>query len=81
MSGAIDYAEYLRVATMPHILCPGCGHGVLHKLIAEAIDDMGIRDRAILVGPVRNRLRAGEKDVSPAPKEMLPFELRYRVCV
>jgi 2-oxoisovalerate ferredoxin oxidoreductase beta subunit len=32
--------------------CPGCGHGVLHKLIAEAIDDMGIQDRAILVGPV-----------------------------
>ncbi len=32
--------------------CPGCGHGVLHKLIAEAIDDLGIRDRAILVGPV-----------------------------
>ena len=33
--------------------CPGCGHGVLHKLIAEAIDDLGIQDRAILVGPGR----------------------------
>jgi 2-oxoisovalerate ferredoxin oxidoreductase beta subunit len=32
--------------------CPGCGHGVLHKMIAEAIDDFGIQDRAILVGPV-----------------------------
>jgi 2-oxoisovalerate ferredoxin oxidoreductase beta subunit len=32
--------------------CPGCGHGVLHKMIAEAIDDMGIQDRSILVGPV-----------------------------
>ena len=32
--------------------CPGCGHGVLHKLIAETIDDFGIQDRAILVGPV-----------------------------
>jgi len=32
--------------------CPGCGHGVLHKLIAEAIDDFGIQDRTILVGPV-----------------------------
>jgi 2-oxoisovalerate ferredoxin oxidoreductase beta subunit len=32
--------------------CPGCGHGVLHKLIAEAIDDLGIQDRAVLVGPV-----------------------------
>lgn len=32
--------------------CPGCGHGVLHKLIAEAIDDFGIQDRAVLVGCV-----------------------------
>lgn len=32
--------------------CPGCGHGVLHKMIAEAIDDFGIQDRSILVGPV-----------------------------
>lgn len=32
--------------------CPGCGHGVMQKLIAEAIDDFGIQDRTILVGPV-----------------------------
>jgi 2-oxoisovalerate ferredoxin oxidoreductase beta subunit len=32
--------------------CPGCGHGVLHKLIAEAIVDLGIQDRTILVNPV-----------------------------
>jgi len=32
--------------------CPGCGHGVLHKLIAEAIDELGIKDRAIFVNPV-----------------------------
>jgi len=32
--------------------CPGCGHGVLHKLIAEAMDDFGIRERTILISPV-----------------------------
>lgn len=32
--------------------CPGCGHGILHKLIAEAIDDFGIRDRTIFISPV-----------------------------
>ena len=32
--------------------CPGCGHGVLHKMIAEAIDDFGIQDRTILLSPV-----------------------------
>ncbi len=32
--------------------CPGCGHGVLHKLIAEAVDDFGVRDHTILISPV-----------------------------
>ena len=32
--------------------CPGCGHGVVHKLIAEAIDDFGIQERTILISPV-----------------------------
>lgn len=32
--------------------CPGCGHGVLHKLIAEAIDELGIVDRTIMISPV-----------------------------
>ncbi len=32
--------------------CPGCGHGVIHKLIAETMDDFGIRDRTVFVSPV-----------------------------
>ncbi|MEA2076393.1 MAG: 2-oxoacid:acceptor oxidoreductase family protein [Candidatus Marinimicrobia bacterium] len=32
--------------------CPGCGHGILHKLIAEALSDFGIQDRAVLISPV-----------------------------
>jgi len=32
--------------------CPGCGHGIIHKLLAEAIEDLGIQDRTILVSPV-----------------------------
>ncbi|HPQ03146.1 MAG TPA: thiamine pyrophosphate-dependent enzyme, partial [Bacillota bacterium] len=32
--------------------CPGCTHGIVHKLVAEAIDDLEIRDRAIGVAPV-----------------------------
>ncbi len=32
--------------------CPGCGHGIVHKLVAEAIDDLGMQDRTILVSPV-----------------------------
>ncbi len=32
--------------------CPGCGHGTLHKIIAEAIDDFGIKDKTIIISPV-----------------------------
>ena len=32
--------------------CPGCGHGVLHKLIAEAMADFGIQDKTTLISPV-----------------------------
>lgn len=32
--------------------CPGCGHGTVHKLIAEAIDELGIRERVIGMAPV-----------------------------
>jgi 2-oxoisovalerate ferredoxin oxidoreductase beta subunit len=32
--------------------CPGCGHGLVHKYIAEAIDELGVQDRTIAVSPV-----------------------------
>ncbi|HYA00736.1 MAG TPA: 2-oxoacid:acceptor oxidoreductase family protein [Candidatus Binatia bacterium] len=32
--------------------CPGCGHGILSKLVAETIDTLGIQDRAVLISPV-----------------------------
>lgn len=32
--------------------CPGCGHGILHKLIAEAITDLEITNDVILAAPV-----------------------------
>ena len=32
--------------------CPGCTHGVIHRLIAEVIDELGIREQTIGVAPV-----------------------------
>jgi len=32
--------------------CPGCGHGIISKMLAKAIDELGIQDRTILVSPV-----------------------------
>jgi len=32
--------------------CPGCGHGVVHRLVAEVMDELNIRDKTIGVAPV-----------------------------
>ncbi|MDY6148693.1 MAG: thiamine pyrophosphate-dependent enzyme [Porphyromonas sp.] len=37
-------------ATMHY--CPGCSHGVVHKLVAEVIDEMGMAEDAIGIAPV-----------------------------
>ncbi len=48
------YSLYERKAETQHQthFCPGCGHGITHKLIARAIDELGIQDRTIMVSPV-----------------------------
>ncbi|MGE5618229.1 MAG: thiamine pyrophosphate-dependent enzyme [Sphingomonadaceae bacterium] len=38
-------------ATVTHY-CRGCGHGVVHRLVAEAIDELGLQERALGVWPV-----------------------------
>jgi 2-oxoglutarate ferredoxin oxidoreductase subunit beta len=32
--------------------CPGCTHGIIHRLIAEVIDELGIRRRTVGIAPV-----------------------------
>jgi len=32
--------------------CPGCGHGLIHRIIAEVIEEMDIQDKTILIAPV-----------------------------
>ena len=48
------YQTYERKADLQHQThyCPGCGHGVVHKMLARAIDELGIQDRTILIAPV-----------------------------
>ncbi len=36
----------------PTHYCPGCGHGIAHRLVAEVIDELGIQDRTIGIAPV-----------------------------
>jgi len=32
--------------------CPGCGHGIAHRLIAEIVDELDIREKVIAIAPV-----------------------------
>jgi len=36
----------------PTHYCPGCGHGIAHRLVAETIDELDIRDHTIGIAPV-----------------------------
>ena len=49
---AIVYENPKALLDVPTHYCPGCTHGVIHKLVAEAIDELGILDKTIGVVPV-----------------------------
>ncbi len=48
------YETYERKEELQHQThyCPGCGHGTIHKMLARAIDELGIQDRTVLISPV-----------------------------
>jgi len=41
LSVPFDYDKYLRAGKLPHIWCPGCGHGVVLKSLLRAVDKTG----------------------------------------
>jgi 2-oxoglutarate ferredoxin oxidoreductase subunit beta len=48
----VVYSRPEALADVPTHYCPGCTHGVAHRLIAEVIDEMGVRGKSIGVAPV-----------------------------
>jgi 2-oxoisovalerate ferredoxin oxidoreductase beta subunit len=45
-----DHAAGLKARSTHY--CPGCGHGLVHKYLAEAIEELNVQDRTIAVSPV-----------------------------
>lgn len=37
---------------IPYRYCPGCSHGTLHRMVAQAVDELGVRGRTIGIAPV-----------------------------
>lgn len=50
----VFYETYERKEELQHQThyCPGCGHGNVHKLLAKAIEELGIQNRVVLISPV-----------------------------
>jgi len=50
MEKIFSHPKSLR--NIPTHYCAGCGHGIAHRLIAEVVDELGIRERVIAIAPV-----------------------------
>ena len=50
----VFYETYERKEELKHQThyCPGCGHGNVHKLLAKAIEELGIQNDVVLISPV-----------------------------
>ena len=46
------YKRPRTLKDVPTHYCPGCGHGIAHRLLAEVIDELGIREKTIGIAPV-----------------------------
>ena len=48
----IVYKKQQTITDTPMHYCPGCGHGVVHKILMEVVDELGIQDQTIGIAPV-----------------------------
>ncbi len=46
------YRKPTTLTETPLHYCPGCGHGVVHRVLMEVIEEMGIQDKTVGVAPV-----------------------------
>lgn len=49
---AVVFEKPKALLDVPTHYCPGCTHGIIHRVIAEVIDELGILDKTIGVAPV-----------------------------
>ncbi|MBQ4600733.1 MAG: 2-oxoglutarate oxidoreductase [Oscillospiraceae bacterium] len=49
---AVVFEKPKALTDAPFHYCPGCTHGIIHRLVAEAIDELGIEGKTVGVAPV-----------------------------
>ena len=50
--GQVVYKKPTLLNDTPMHYCPGCSHGVVHKIVSEVIEEMGMTDKTIAISPV-----------------------------
>ncbi len=48
----VKFTRPQSMKNRPTHYCPGCGHGIVHRLICEIVDELGIRQKVIGICPV-----------------------------
>jgi len=48
----VEFTRPQSMKNRPTHYCPGCGHGIVHRLICEIVDELGIREKVIGICPV-----------------------------
>lgn len=48
----VVFSKPKSLTDKPFHYCPGCSHGIIHRLIAETMDELNIRDKTIGISPV-----------------------------
>jgi len=49
---AIVFQKPKALTDVPFHYCPGCTHGIVHRLVAEVLDELGVTEKTVGVAPV-----------------------------
>jgi len=49
---AVSFTRPQSLTEVPFRYCPGCHHGIVHRLVAEALDELGLRESAVGIASV-----------------------------
>ncbi len=49
---AVVFQKSSMLADVPLHYCPGCTHGIIHRLVAESLEELGVGEKTIGVAPV-----------------------------
>ena len=65
----VVYDRPESLTSTPTHYCPGCTHGVAHRLVAEVLDEMGVRETTIGVNSEDTKVRENGSNISSGRKK------------